>query len=257
MIDWDPIRKEYEETGINMTDLANKYGIKPATLRKRKSRDSWEKVTQDVTKKVTRDLQPETEEVLSESDLSDIEERFCLEYMVDFNKTQAYMRARPGTAYNSAATSAQRLFQKDKVQERLTELRDAKANELFFTAMDLDAQLLKLAMADMRQFAEWGTEEVTTEEYTAEGLKIEHKKIKPFLRYKNSEQVDGQLVQEVSLGRDGLRVKFPDKLRAIAELLKRFEFGDDDPGESYENDGFLDALTATGAELWTEEEDYT
>ncbi|MFT8836873.1 phage terminase small subunit [Liquorilactobacillus satsumensis] len=43
MIDWKKIRKEYEESDITARALAEKYGIKPSTLRSRKNREGWKR----------------------------------------------------------------------------------------------------------------------------------------------------------------------------------------------------------------------
>jgi len=43
LIDWNKIRKEFEETDITAKALADKYGIKPSTLRSRKNREGWKR----------------------------------------------------------------------------------------------------------------------------------------------------------------------------------------------------------------------
>lgn len=43
LIDWSAVRREYEETAITMRSLAEKYGIKPSTLRSRKNREDWKR----------------------------------------------------------------------------------------------------------------------------------------------------------------------------------------------------------------------
>lgn len=42
-MDWQAIRREYEETDITLANLAAKYGIKYPTLKSRKQRQGWEK----------------------------------------------------------------------------------------------------------------------------------------------------------------------------------------------------------------------
>ena len=43
MMDWESIRAEFELSDISLKDLAEKHGIKPATLRSRKNREKWKK----------------------------------------------------------------------------------------------------------------------------------------------------------------------------------------------------------------------
>lgn len=51
MIDWDKVRKEYEETDITANALAKKYGIPSSTLHGRKKREGWKRKKK--TKKAT------------------------------------------------------------------------------------------------------------------------------------------------------------------------------------------------------------
>ena len=43
MMDWESIRAEFELSDISLTDLAEKHGISPSTLRSRKNREKWQK----------------------------------------------------------------------------------------------------------------------------------------------------------------------------------------------------------------------
>ena len=112
MMDWESIRAEFELSDISLKDLAEKYGIKPATLRSRKNREKWQKrgSPDDATQRATqrnknatqrknvatkKKVAPKAKEILESSDLEDWEEVFCLEYLKHFNKTKAYHKARP------------------------------------------------------------------------------------------------------------------------------------------------------------------
>lgn len=64
--------------------------------------------------------------------LSDKQEMFCREYLVDLNGTQAALRA--GYAKSGASVQASRLLANDKIRARVQELKDERAKEL-----DLDA----------------------------------------------------------------------------------------------------------------------
>ncbi|GEO70454.1 hypothetical protein FD25_GL002041 [Levilactobacillus acidifarinae DSM 19394] len=42
-VDWEKIRKDYETSTATAKDLADKYGVKPTTLRSRKNREKWQR----------------------------------------------------------------------------------------------------------------------------------------------------------------------------------------------------------------------
>jgi phage terminase small subunit len=86
----------------------------------------------------------------------------------------------------------------------------------------------------------------------------------PYIHFKPSDEVDGTLIQEVKIGRDGVSLKLYDKQKAMQELIKLLG-GDElrqaqiaklkalsnvDAPSEIEDDGFIDALNQKGAELW-------
>lgn len=63
--------------------------------------------------------------------LTDKQERFCLEYVIDYNATQAAIRS--GYSEESARQQASRLLTKDDIKARVIELSNATADELGIT----------------------------------------------------------------------------------------------------------------------------
>ena len=225
-MNWEEVRKEYEETDITMKDLAEKFEVKPSTLRSRKNREKWQRnATNNVATKnatqhksvATQKVTQKTQEVLSESNLKDWEEVFCLEYLTHFNKTKAYRKARPGTTYESARVLGSSTFAKINIQARLKELKQAQREDLYIGSLDIKEAWAKQAFADITDFVDFGTEE--REEWNKHLEEMETVE-RSFVRLKDVEEVDGTLVQEVKLGRDGVSVKLYDKQKALQELLK-------------------------------------
>lgn len=62
--------------------------------------------------------------------LTDLEELFCQEYLIDLNKTQAYIRAYNSENYNSARTEASKTFAKPNIYARIKELMNERANRM-------------------------------------------------------------------------------------------------------------------------------
>ena len=234
MMDWESIRAEFELSDISLKDLAEKHGIKPATLRSRKNREKWQKrgSPDDATQRATqrnenatqrknvatkKKVAPKAKEILESSDLEDWEEILCLEYLKHFNKTKAYHKARPDVTYDSAKTLGNRLFTEVYIQQRLAELKSAKQEQLFIEGTDIDAQWAKQAFADITDFIEFRTEisayvNDSGEMSEREGL---------IVSLKDSDKIDGMMVKEFKMTRDGPVIKLYDSQKALEMLQKR------------------------------------
>ena len=227
MMDWESIRAEFELSDISLKDLAEKHGIKPATLRSRKNREKWQKrgSPDDATQRATqrknvatkKKVAPKAKEILESSDLEDWEEVFCLEYLKHFNKTKAYQKARPDISYQSANTLGPRLFAEVRIQKRLAELKSAKQEQLFIEGTDIDAQWAKQAFADITDFIEFRTEISAFVGDDGEMTEREHL----IVSLKDSDKIDGMIVKEFKMTRDGPVIKLYDSQKALEMLQKR------------------------------------
>lgn len=82
--------------------------------------------------------------------------RFCAEYLVDLNATQAAIRA--GYSAKTAHAQGHRLLRDAEVQTRLDELRTRRAERVEVKADDVLRELLHLSTVDIgAAFAEDGT----------------------------------------------------------------------------------------------------
>ena len=230
MMDWESIRAEFELSDISLKDLAEKHGIKPATLRSRKNREKWQKrgspddatqrnknATQRKNVATKKKVAPKAKEILESSDLEDWEEIFCLEYLKHFNKTKAYHKARPDVTYDSAKTLGNRLFTEVYIQQRLAELKSAKQEQLFIEGTDIDAQWAKQAFADITDFIEFRTEISAFVGDDGEMTEREHL----IVSLKDSDKIDGMVVKEFKMTRGGPVIKLYDSQKALEMLQKR------------------------------------
>ena len=234
MMDWESIRAEFELSDISLKDLAEKHGIKPATLRSRKNREKWQKrgspddATQHATQRnenatqrknvaTKKKVAPKAKEILESSDLEDWEEIFCLEYLKHFNKTKAYHKARPDVTYDSAKTLGNRLFTEVYIQKRLAELKSAKQEQLFIEGTDIDAQWAKQAFADITDFVEFRTE---INAYVNDSGEMSERE-DLIVSLKDSDKIDGMMVKEFKMTRDGPVIKLYDSQKALEMLQKR------------------------------------
>ena len=230
MMDWESIRAEFELSDISLKDLAEKHGIKPATLRSRKNREKWQKrgspedatqrnknATQRKNVATKKKVAQKAKEILKNSNLEDWEEVFCLEYLKHFNKTKTYHKARPDVTYGSASVEGSRMFGKPKIQQRLAELKSAKQEQLFIEGTDIDAQWAKQAFADITDFIEFRTEISAFVGDDGEMTEREHL----IVSLKDSDKIDGMVVKEFKMTRDGPVIKLYDSQKALEMLQKR------------------------------------
>ena len=84
-----------------------------------------------------------------ESGLSEQQERFCNEYLIDLNGTQAAIRA--GYSERSAHVHASRMLTKAKIVDRLSQLRAELAKSKRITPERVVEEFQKLALFDVRK----------------------------------------------------------------------------------------------------------
>jgi phage terminase small subunit len=90
---------------------------------------------------------------------------FVAEYLIDFNATQAAMRA--GYGAKSAHTMGSRLLRLPPVKASVEAALAARAERTRVTADRVIAEYARLAFADMRRYAEWGETGVKLRAHTS------------------------------------------------------------------------------------------
>lgn len=88
-------------------------------------------------------------------DLPELEARFCVEYLVDLNGTQAYLRCKPSVKKTTAGVEACRFLSKPRVQQEIARL---KAERLVRTTISADAAVQRawdIMNADSRELMEY------------------------------------------------------------------------------------------------------
>ncbi|MBS4172110.1 terminase small subunit [Bacillus sp. FJAT-49736] len=293
MPNWDEIRKEFESTKITLATLAEKYDVKLGTLKSRKSREGWSRGSpkKDATKSkkvatinkkdatVKREIKQEKEPFVESGELTDKQRLFCIYYVKSFNATQSAIKA--GYAVDSAHVTGSQLLRNPKVAAEIKRIKGNMMNELYIDAMDVLQKWVKIAFADITDFATFGKKEVEAmgpfgpiQDEDGNPVMVEVN----YVDFKESSEVDGSIITEVKKGKDGVSIKLADKMKALDKLSLYFDlfpdkfkrqieeeklkiahhkvFSDDDNDE-YEDDGFEEALDATTSEVWGNVDDTT
>lgn len=214
--------------GKTLDEVATNLGVKPATVRKWKQRDSWpERVTKKASQKKRR-VTVTKPQALIPYPLTDKEQLFCEIYANIYNATVAYMKAY-GVSHSSARTAGPRLLQNVAVRTYVNYLKSIKAQMIMADINDLVELHMAIAFADYCDYVDFGVEERPTIDHgtpvmveTADGsyAMLTHKV--NYVQLKNADEVDGRIIAEVKTSKDGTSVKLADRNASLKWLSEHF-----------------------------------
>lgn len=227
--------------GMKYKDIAAKYNVSINTVKSWKTRYNWSKKsvhTKDKkvctqNKKVSnankvmsiptspapqesKELELELIDGISE-ELTEKQKLFCVYFINSFNATKAYRKAYGCTEY-AAMSCGCRLLKNAKVKKEIDRLKQAKLNQLHFTQEDIFQRYLDIAFADIKDYVTFGTKK---KQINSNG---EMKDIDVnYINLKTDSEVDGTLIKEISLGKDGVKLKLNDQTKALEWLAKHMD----------------------------------
>lgn len=141
---------------------------------------------------------------------------FVKEYLIDLNATQAAIRAgySKKTAYRTGADN----LKKPQIQAELEKAIKAREKRTEITQDRVLKELTKIGFADIKDFLSYRTEK------TLVGVDDEGTEIYGYRQIIDtipSDEVDGAVISEVSLARDGtFKFKLQDKIKALEMIGK-------------------------------------
>lgn len=265
---------------ILLKDIATQLGVKDAQIRKWKSQDKWEEKLKGTLQKNKRNvinkktdtnkqaINEDIESVLKNDKLTEKQKLFCIYYIENFNATKAYQRAYE-CSYATAMSEGSKSLRNPKIKIEIDRLTNECLEEQEINSKLLSKRLWKkyidIAFADITDYLEFNSKEVQGEygTYTKNTISL-----------KNSDEVDGSLISEISEGRDGIKIKLQDKMKALQWLSDRMDLlptsvktkldiemlklevemnKHDNTQEEVENDGFIEALNNATDEVWNDE----
>ena len=230
--------KKYEEAqqdfedGMSLADIAKKYDVSVSTVRSWKSRH-WgsgvAKKTQRVAKNVALQKPTETAiDVLSDSELTDKQKAFVLEYLRISNATQSYINVYD-VPYDTAKTNGPRLLANACIQNEIERLRKAKLQELSVGVFDLMEDMVVEARADIGDYIDFGKYDML--HVDAEGdVKLDTEDNpevfrKSWVQFKDKEKVDTRPIKSIKMGKDGPVVELYDRNKARDKLIDMLKGG--------------------------------
>lgn len=154
--------------------------------------------------------------------MTDKQKRFCDEYLIDLNATQAAIRA--GYSEKTATEQGARLLANVKVQEYIQERKDKRIKRTEITQDMVLKELATIAFSNATDYARVVEKDamvevngVTVPLEDAEGNPMKYRTVEPTLTSELTEEQKKALAV-VKKGKDGFEIKPYDKVRAL-ELL--------------------------------------
>lgn len=163
--------------------------------------------------------QKQRREVVTVAKLTAKQKKFCLEYLIDLNATQAAIRA--GYSAKTAYRIGAELLQKTSVSEYLSALQKKQSKRTEITADRVLSELAAIAFADTTKIAR-----IIHEPLRGAGGALIYDEYgnlvcEPTVEYTDTEKLDGESKKAISgikQGRNGPEVTMYDKQKAL-ELL--------------------------------------
>jgi phage terminase small subunit len=142
------------------------------------------------------------------NELTPKQQRFCEEYIVDLNATQAAIRA--GYSVRTAEVQGPRLLSNARVRNAIQVAMDARSERTEITADRVLTELAKIGFSDIRRAVRWGGSSEGETEGAASVLHLV-----------DSAELDDNTaaaVAEVTQTAQGLRLKLHDKRAALVDI---------------------------------------
>ncbi|MDB8553996.1 terminase small subunit [Turicibacter sanguinis] len=215
----------YKESNgeIQNREIANILGISEKTVSGWKTKDKWIsklngvlQIKERSTPKEKKHNKKKKESIPQEVENGDLTKKqrlFCFYYIEDFNATRAYKRAYE-CDYETAMASGSRMLRNVKVKHEIDRLTEECLQEKEIDSKLISKRVLQkfmdIAFANINDFIEVEIRERERDDGSV-------------VRWNNIivyEEFDGSIVSEISQGKDGIKVKLADKMRALGFLAK-------------------------------------
>lgn len=236
----EKVNKAYElfKEGYKLKDIANKLEVAEGTVRSWKKRYDWESATQRKNKcnvakenksKKSKKKEPiveEVKEVLENTKLTDKQRLFCIYYIKYFNVAKAYQKAYE-CSYESSLSNGYRLMENDSIKNEIEKLKQHKINRVMLSEGDIFQRYMDIAFSDIGDYLSF--KKVRKNKWTKNKDGEDIPVINPetgeqdYFEYNvvelnDSKDLDTSILQEVSEGKDGVKIKLQDKMKALQWL---------------------------------------
>lgn len=239
--------------GIKLRDIAKELNIKDSQVRKWKSQDKWyeelkgtlpiskgnvtneNKKNNSTKKDIKEPVAEEVKEVLENTELTDKQRLFCIYYIKYFNAAKAYQKAYK-CSYESSLSNGYRLMENDSIKKEIENLKQHKINRVMLSEEDIFQRYMDIAFSDIGDYLSF--KKVRKNKWTKNKDGEDIPVINPetgqqdYFEYNvvelnDSKELDTSILQEVSEGKDGVKIKLQDKMKALQWLVDHMNIATD------------------------------
>ncbi|MCP6683783.1 terminase small subunit [Bacillus nakamurai] len=211
--------------------VAEKAGVSARTIGRWKKEGRWEEALHKKQRTPGKNVCHDND------DLNERQRLFCLYYVKSFNATQSAIKA--GYSPESAHVTGSRLLKNEKVAGEIRRMKKEMVNKVFIEAMDVLQVYVKIAFADITDYVTFGKKEVQAFGKSGPLFDEDDNPIMQEISYvdvKDSGLVDGTIVTEAKLGKEGIAIKLADKMKALEKLSLYFDLFPDQFKQKIENE---------------------
>jgi phage terminase small subunit len=165
-----------------------------------------------------------------ENGLTIQQETFVNEYLIDFNGARACIAA--GYSQHTASKIAWELIRKPAIQRMLQQEAKNDVIRLGINRERILFEYARIAFGDVGDYVSFGQREITIpggkkasgkKGSGSSGSAAPAKRMVNYVDLNSSSKVDTSLISEISQGKDGIKVKLHDKMKALDKLDKYFD----------------------------------
>lgn len=220
---------------IELIKIAEILDRPPGTVRGWKNKDNWDDKLNGTFQDKKRNVPKNKKTIvtkkenkiideLEDAELTEMQRLFCLYYIKSFNATQSAIKA--GYSKESAHVEGSRLLRNAKVATEIRRLKGNMTQDIFIDAMDVLRKYIEIAFADVTDYVKFGQKEVKVTGAFGPIVDEDGEPVTKIVNYvdlKESYEVDGTILSEVSQGKDGVKIKLLDKMKALEKLELYFD----------------------------------
>lgn len=213
---------------IDLVEIASQLNLSSGTIRGWKSKDKWDDQLNGTFQKNTerskkdknasKPIADEVKQVMDNPELTDKQRLFCLLYIKCFNGTKAYQKAFECDEY-SARVNASRLLTNDNIRNEIMMLKQERMNREMLSEADIFQKYMDIAFSDITDYVTFGVKAVTYSDKEGREATIDTS----YVDVNESWMVDGSLISEISQGKEGIKIKLADRMKALQWLTEHMD----------------------------------
>ena len=223
-------QKAYElyKSGMKLVEIASQLDLPAGTVRRWKSERKWDgdnERSENVTsvrikeKSIKKEKNKEDIKTTNQNEeLTEKQKMFCLYYVRCFNATRSYLKAYE-CSYTTAMVEGCKALRIPKIRDQILSLKQNRLNRELISEEDIFQKYIDIAFSDMTDFTSFGKKDI---EYTDKKGNVQTANVN-YVDIKDSANIDGTLVTEISEGKEGVKVKLADRMKALEWLANHMD----------------------------------